>query len=67
MKRDGIKLDEFNNKTKIQLFADEQKKEILKQQEKDHHGFFYEVDSQKTNYNEVIEAIKKNFPMFKKK
>ncbi|MBU1199036.1 MAG: dephospho-CoA kinase [Nanoarchaeota archaeon] len=67
MNRDGINLDEFNKKTKIQLFSEEQKKEILRKQEKDQHGFFYEVDSQKPNFEEIISLLKKNFPMFKNK
>ena len=65
MSRDGIDLKEFNQKISAQMPANKISQEILKQQKAVGHGFYYEIDSQKPDYETILALLKKEFPLFK--
>jgi pantetheine-phosphate adenylyltransferase len=66
LQRDGMNQEEVEAKTRAQHDQETKRMMIKAAQEKQGHGFFYEVDSTNgANPNESLEKIQESFPLFK--
>lgn len=61
-KRDNLSEKEIECRTGLQLNPDVRKSNILKIQENDNQGYFYEYKND-NNYDEVIKELSENFPI----
>lgn len=66
LQRDGMNQEEVEAKTKAQHNQETKRRMIKNAQEKQDHGFFYEVDSTNgAKLNGALEKIQGSFPLFK--
>jgi len=66
LKRDGLTKEQLEAKVKAQHSPELRKQLIKKAQEKQHYGFYHEVDStNKVNFEDVLAKLQAYFPLYK--